>query len=465
VAVVIQQYQQFLHHKKFSDPLTGHEPGLLSPVLFDFQRDIVRWAIRRGRAAIFADCGLGKTLMQVEWAKHVIRHTGGDVLILAPLAVSAQTIREAYTMLRFPVRLCASQDDVGHGANITNYEKLHNFDPSHFTGVVLDESSIIKHHTSKTRDQLLASFSGTPYRLACTATPSPNDYMELGNHSEFLGVMSRSEMLSMFFIHDGGDTSKWRLKGHAEGEFWKWLCSWAVMVRRPSDLGYNDGGFTLPSISYHNHVIPASSPTNGMLFAMPARDLVARRNARRDSTEDRCKLAADLVNASHEPWVVWCDLNNESQMLAKMINGAVEVSGSDTNQHKESSMLGFADGKFRVMVSKPSIAGFGMNWQHCRNMAFVGLSDSFESYYQATRRCWRFGQKNPVNVHVITSQIEGEVVKNIQRKERDAERMASQMVDHMSSISSAEIKGITRDKKEYCAADSMQLPRFMEVAA
>lgn len=458
-------YHEFLARKKFSDPLTGHEPGPIDQVLFDFQRDIVRWAIRRGRAAIFADCGLGKTLMQLEWAKHVNAHTGGDVLILAPLAVSAQTAREARNMLGLDVAICASHDEIKPGTNITNYEKLHNFDPDHFAGVVLDESSIIKHHTSKTRDQLLASFSQTPYRLACTATPSPNDYMELGNHSEFLGVMTRSEMLSMFFIHDGGDTSKWRLKGHAENEFWKWLCSWAVMVRRPSDLGYDNDGFTLPPINYHGHVIPAERPSNGMLFAMPALDLVARRNARRDTVEARCRLAADLVNTSSEPWVVWCDLNVESEMLKRLIPDAVEVKGSDDAKHKEDAMIGFADGKYRVMDSKASIAGFGMNWQHCNNMAFVGLSDSFESYYQATRRCWRFGQKKPVNVHVITSELEGAVVRNILRKEADAQRMAEQMVEHMSAISSAEIKGISRDRTEYRADDQIILPQFIMEAA
>ena len=458
----MMDYQEFLRNKIIVDPLTGHEPGDISPVLFDFQRDIVKWALRRGRAAIFADCGLGKTAMQLEWAKHVIDETGGDVLILAPLAVSAQTAREAQKLLGMTVTICATGDDVKSGINITNYEKLHHFDVDQFAGVVLDESSIIKSHTSKTRDQLLMSFSQTPYRLACTATPSPNDFMELGNHSEFLGVMTRSEMLSMFFIHDGGDTSKWRLKGHAEGEFWKWLCSWAVMVRRPSDLGYSNDGFSLPPINYHSHVIPAEKPTNGMLFAMPALDLVARRNARRETTESRCRMAADMVNKSSEPWVVWCDLNVESEMLRRIIPDAVEVKGSDTNQHKEESMLGFADGKYRVIVSKPSICGFGMNWQHCNNMAFVGLSDSFESYYQATRRCWRFGQKRPVSVNVITSELEGAVVRNIQRKESDAQRMADQMVEYMSAISSAEIKGISRNRTAYRAERRMTLPQFLQ---
>jgi hypothetical protein len=288
--------------------------------------------------------------------------------------------------------------------------------------------------------------------------------MELGNHSEFLGVMTRSEMLSMFFIHDGGDTAKWRLKGHAQDDFWKFLCSWAVMVRKPSDLGYEDRGFALPPIEIHNHTLKADGPRNGMLFAVAAKTLSDRRNARKESLSDRVKVAADLVNSSTEPWIVWCDLNVESDMLTKSINDAVEVKGADDNRHKENAMLGFADGKHRVLVSKPSIAGFGMNFQHCNNMAFVGLSDSFEAYYQATRRCWRFGQKRPVNVHVITSELEGAVVANIKRKEKDAETMASSMVEHMSSISSLEIKGISRNVTEYEPKDKIIIPSFLEAA-
>jgi len=457
-------YQDFLKRKLVVDPHTGHDPDQISSALFDFQKDISRWSVRRGRAAIFADCGLGKTLMQLEWANQVVEHTSGDVLILAPLAVSAQTAREARNLLDINVKICADQSDVKPGINITNYEKLHNFDSSHFAGVVLDESSIIKHHTSKTRDQLLQEFQSTPYRLACTATPSPNDYMELGNHSEFLGVMTRAEMLSMFFIHDGGDTAKWRLKGHAQDEFWKWLCSWSVMVRKPSDLGYPDGNFTLPEIVYHDHVLKSEKPLNGMLFTVAAKTMQERREARKLSLPGRVKLAADLVNSSTEQWIVWCDLNTESEMLARMIPDAIEVKGSNDNSFKENAMLGFSDGKYRVLVSKPSIAGFGMNFQNCHNMAFVGLSDSFESYYQATRRCWRFGQKQPVNVHVITSELEGAVVANIKRKEDDAIQMAGSMVEHMSSISSAEIKGIQRTESEYLPTIKADIPIFMRAA-
>jgi len=271
-------------------------------------------------------------------------------------------------------------------------------------------------------------------------------------------------MLSMFFIHDGGSTSKWRLKGHAQDRFWKWLCSWAVMIRRPSDLGYSDDGFILPEITVHNHVVESDARQNGMLFAMPAKTLSERRQARRESMDGRVKIAADLANNSSEPWVIWCDLNTESEMLSKSIKDSIEVKGSDTAQHKENAMLGFADGTYRVIVSKPSIAGFGLNWQHCNNMAFVGLSDSFEAYYQATRRCWRFGQKKPVNVHVITSELEGAVVKNIQRKEKDAQNMAESMVRHMNHISSSEIKGVKKDKTEYMPQENIHLPPFLREA-
>ena len=455
-------YQDFILNKAVIDMPTGSNPVYIPDVLFDFQKDIVRWAVRRGRAAVFADCGLGKTLMQLVWAVNVQKITGGDILILAPLAVSSQTAREAEKMLDISVTICASQENVKHGINITNYEKLHNFNPDYFAGVVLDESSIIKHHTSKTRAALITAFAKTPFRLACTATPSPNDYMELGNHAEFLGAMSRSEMLSMFFIHDGGDTAKWRLKGHADEEFWKWLCSWAVMIRKPSDLGYEDNNFSLPEMITHNNVVELGKPLNGMLFAMPAKTMAERRQARKESLEERCRVAAELVNKSEEAWVVWCDLNAESELLSKMIHDAVEVKGSDSNEKKEAAMTGFSDGKHRVIVTKTSIAGFGMNWQNCHNMAFVGLSDSFEAYYQGCRRCWRFGQKNTVNCHIITSDMEGNVVKNIARKERDAAEMAENMLVHMEEIQNSQIRGFERSKSDYEPALRMNIPAFLE---
>ena len=370
-----------------------------------------------------------------------------DVLILAPLAVSQQTVSEG---IKFgvSVKYCRHADEVETGITITNYEMLDHFDVSRFAGVVLDESSIIKHFDGKMRKQIIESFSETPYRLACTATPAPNDHMELGNHAEFVGAMTRSEMLSMFFVHDGGDTSKWRLKGHAESEFWKWVCSWAVMIRKPSDLGYDDGDFVLPPLSIEQISVEHAFKGD-FLFAMEAQTLQERIQARRESIGDRVKRCAEMANASPEPWLIWCNLNDEADELELAIPDAVQVRGGDKPEHKTAKLSGFSEGKHRVMITKPSIAGFGLNWQHCANVAFVGLSDSWEQYYQAVRRCWRFGQKNTVRVRIITSTAEGQVVANIKRKEADAQRMAEEMVKHMHSINEAEIKGTGRMTTEY----------------
>lgn len=442
----MSDYKEFLRKKAIVDPATGMDRvPELNPALFGFQRDIVGWALRRGRAAIFADCGLGKTPMQLEFANRV----PGDVLILAPLAVAAQTVREG-EKFGIQVGYARKHADVKHRITIANYEMLEHFDASKFNAVVLDESSILKSFAGKMRTQIIESFAKTPFRLACTATPAPNDYMELGNHAEFLGVMSRSEMLSMFFVHDGGDTSQWRLKGHAESEFWKWLSSWAVNMRRPSDLGYPDDKFKLPEMVMHQVEVKIDRPTEGFLFPVEAQTLQDRLQARRDTVVERVKHCADIVNASKEPFIVWCNLNDESKQLCDAIPDAVEVSGSHTAEQKEAAMLGFTNGSIRVLVTKPSIAGFGMNWQHCANMAFVGLSDSYEQFYQAVRRCWRFGQDKTVNVYVITAETEGAVVSNIKRKEWDAAKMAENMVSHMQDLNKAALHGaMTRDKSEY----------------
>ena len=420
-------YQEFIEAKRKIIEPSGFEPSSLNDKLFDFQRDIVKWACRKGKAAIFADCGLGKTPMQLEWARQVCEHTGGDVLILAPLAVSKQTYYEG-CKFGIDVNVCRTQKDVRAGINITNYEMLGKFNPCHFTGIVLDESSILKSYTGKIRQEIIDSFIETPYKLACTATPSPNDYMELGNHSEFVGAMDRTEMLAMFFVHDGGDTAKWRIKGHAAGAFWDFVASWAVMVRNPSDLGYSSEGFILPELYETTHIVDSQVEAEGQLFPDIADGLLDQARARRSTIEQRCDFAAQLVNSSCEPWIVWCDLNAESEYLAKSIPDAVEVRGSDSHEHKEDAMLGFSEGKYRVIVTKPSICGFGMNWQHCANMVFVGLSNSYEQYYQAVRRCYRFGQTRPVNAHIVISEIEQKIVHNVMRKKNDASEMESEMV-------------------------------------
>ena len=418
-------YSDFIEAKRSAPRSVGIEGCEINQDLYMFQQEIVSWALELGSACIFADCGLGKTLMQLEWAHHVSLHTSGPVLILAPLAVSAQTIREG---ARFGYGVLAVDDPQESPIRITNYEQLHNIDISEYSGIVLDESSILKSHTGKFRNELITMFREFRFRLACTATPSPNDVMELGNHAEFVGAMTRTEMLAMYFVHDGGETQKWRLKGHANDEFWRWVTTWAMVISKPSDLGYDDAGYELPELMYHTRTVESSSIREGMLFNEAySPTLTERRESRKVSMADRCEVAANLANESTEQWVMWCDLNSESETLANLIPDAVEVRGSDTNNHKSDSMMDFADGKIRVLVTKPKIGGFGMNWQNCRNMAFVGLSDSYEALYQSTRRCWRFGQDKEVRAYIITSTSEGAVLQNVLRKERDHQLMQDRM--------------------------------------
>jgi hypothetical protein len=456
-------YAEFLEQKKFTDHASGlpHvDPTALNPFLFDFQRDIVAWALRRGRSAIFADCGMGKTLMQLSWCAEIVRVMGGRVLVVAPLAVGPQTVEESG---KFGIRPSISFCKTGSAATqivVTNYDSLHKFNPADFVGIVIDESSILKSYTGKFRNMLIDQWGNLQFRLACTATPAPNDFMELGNHAEFLGAMTRAEMLAHFFVHDGGETQQWRLKGHAESEFWKWLCSWAVMIRKPSDLGYDDAGFSLPDMEVIQHTVDSSKTADGFLFALDAHSLSERLQARKVSLEDRTAEVARLVNASSDPWLVWCNLNSESDALVSLIPGAVAVSGGDDPDVKTARLMGFAHREFRVMVSKPRIAGWGMNYQHCANVAFTGLSDSYEEFYQAVRRCWRFGQTRNVAVHVVTARTEGAVVANIRRKEDDATRMAREMVEHMADISSTEIRGTVRMDRSYNPKTTIKLPSF-----
>ncbi len=423
-------YQEFIESKKFSIKNSGFECKEINPILFEYQRLFVKWALKKGKCALFTGTGTGKTIMQCEWAYRVWEREKKPILILAPLAVAHQTIKEAKEKLKIDVKYCESSDDVINGINITNYEKLQKFNTSEFIGVVLDESSILKSFTSTTRNQIIANFYKTPYKLACSATPAPNDYMELGNHSEFLNELKRKEMLSMFFINDCKETQKWRLKGHAKSEFWKWVSSWAVIMNNPCDLGYQDKIFKLPKLNIYHETVKNINYAKDRLFIVEAKTLQERREARKNSLENRCKKIAELVNNSNEKWLVWCDLNAESELLARKINKNVEVKGSDNENHKKNAMLDFADGKIKVLISKPSICGFGMNFQICHNVVFAGLSDSFEQYYQAIRRCWRFGQKKEVNVYIVTSEAEGAVLKNIARKEKDAENMIKEMSDY-----------------------------------
>ena len=433
-------YNAFINSKSKMSESHGFDidTGMLNKHLFDFQRDIVKWALAKGKAAIFADCGLGKTLMQLSWAYEIYLHTGGSVLILAPLAVAAQTQSEG-ARFDIPVTICESDDDIVPGVNITNYEKLGRFNTDNLIGVVLDESSILKSFTGKVRTDLINRFSNTPYRLACTATPAPNDYMELGNHAEFLGIMSRN--------------------GHAENTFWEWMASWAVVLDNPASLGYEDDGYELPDLHVHEIVVDKTGED------VPTLSLLERRRARKASLESRCRAAADLVNAYNEQWLVWCDLNDESTTLKEMIDLAEDVKGSDKATRKQGMMLGFGSGFLKCLVTKPSIAGFGMNWQNCHNMIFVGLSDSYEQYYQALRRCWRFGQKHEVNAYIVISEKEGAVKANIERKEADAIKMRDAMIALTRDAVRTELSKTRRESTEYNPCVPMVLPNWAEMRA
>ena len=458
-------YEDFLASKALSDPMTGLK--IIPPLpacLFPFQADIVRWALRRGRAALFAGTGLGKSLMELSWAQAVHQSTGRNVLLLTPLAVAAQMIREA-GKFGIVARQASQQSEVLPGITVTNYQKLNRFDVASFGGIILDESSILKNETGATRNALIQEVQSIPFRLAATATPAPNDFMELGSHAEFLSVMSYTDMLACFFTHDGSETQKWRLKGHAETAFWKWMASWGVMLRKPSDLGYEDGSFSLPPLVTHQHMVGveyAPSMETGMLFPMQAETLQERIRARRDTVSVRVAAAAALVNGNDRPWVCWGNLNAETEAMTRAIPGAIEVRGSDPEDVKERRLDDFSQGKFRVLVTKGSIAGWGMNWQHCRDTVLVGMNDSWEMVFQIVRRFWRYGQTETVNAHFIASEIEGAVVANIRRKDADADRMASAMVAQMADLSSEQIHGQTRDRADYVPAKRLVLPSFLQ---
>ena len=644
-------YLEFLARKRIVDPMTGMaDVGELPTVMKPHQRDITSWALRRGRAAIFAGTGLGKTLMELTWASRVAAHTGKPVLGFAPLAVAPQHIREG-EKFGIETLLAKIQDDIRNGVYVSNYQKIEHFDLDQFGGVVLDESSILKSTTGHYRTRLIEECAQIPFRLAATATPAPNDFMELGNHAEFLGVMKYTDMLATFFTHDGGDTQKWRLKGHAENEFWKWMASWAVMIRKPSDLGYDDAGYDLPPLRQNQHTVGveyAPSMETGLLFPMEANSLQERIAARRDTVEERINCAISIVTADFrvklseclgnlntnqtdsiklaetlntvlgsklseaellkkianicapttaqtktngkEPqnkkkpetppvgmptcqqahgngpvqklrkkpkldeeiahydqlsasghpnmmpsllsraedaqfaereaqiregldctstiamtleksegfcalpvtselesskttgtgsleqsnislrpilnrWVIWCQLNSEQDALKRAFGElCFSVSGSDTEDEKEASILGWLDGERPILLTKPSICGFGLNFQCCQNTIFVGLNDSFEQVYQAIRRFWRFGQTMPVNVHFIAAETEGAVVANLRRKEADAERMAAAMVAHMADLSAQNVRGMVRDRPDYEPKQPMIIPSWLEVA-
>jgi len=431
----------------------------INAALFPHQRDLVAWSLRKGRSAIFADTGLGKTPMQLEWAKHVSKQ--GRVLIIAPLAVAQQTVEEGK---RFGVEVAYRREDAGDLITITNYEMVGAFDPSAFVGVVLDESSILKSFDGKTRNHLITAFRETPFRLAATATPAPNDFTELGNHSEFLGVKTRVEMLAEYFVHDMDTTQDWRIKGHAVKAFWRWVATWGAVVRKPSDLGYDDGAYALPPLRFHERVIPVDHKTAqaaGMLFAVNATTLQDQRATRRATLDARVAAAAEIANQPG-PCIVWCELNDESAALAKAIPDAVEVSGADSLDEKMVKLQAFASGAARVIVTKPSIAGFGLNWQHCAREVFVGASHSYEQTYQAIRRVYRFGQTSPCDIFIIRAETEQLVVDNYRRKEADAARLGEEMASQVLDSVRAEVQRASgREWNPHNATTAMAIPSWL----
>ena len=437
-------YADFLASKRRIVPSTGPvvAPGDVNPILFPFQRDLVRWAVRKGRAALFADTGLGKTFMQLEWARLI----GERTLIVAPLSVARQTIREA-AKLGTVVEYVRDQSEVDGLLSITNYEMVGHFDPAEFGAVVLDESSILKALDGKTRQKLTEMFAATPYRLCATATPAPNDIAEIGNHSEFLGLMPHHEMLSAFFVHGTLDTGKdgWRLKGHAQEEFFRWLASWGMSIRRPSDLGYEDDGFILPELVIEPEFIAADYVPDGQLFFGGLGGVKDRSAVRRKTLAPRVDKAAALVNAADGQWIVWHGLNDEGYALRDAIPGSVLVEGNQSPESKAEAIEAFQDGKHRVLITKPRIAGFGMNLQNAHQMAFVGLSDSWEAYYQCVRRCWRFGQTEIVRAHVVLSDAEAEIYENVMGKEHEAMQMQDRLIEHIAAFERDELEGKAED--------------------
>jgi hypothetical protein len=472
----MEAYQDFIARKAVRPKAQGIAASKLPKHLKSFQRDIVKWALAQGRAAIFAGTGLGKTIQQLSWAQAVQRHTKSRVLILTPLAVAHQSVQEAAKFGIGSVAYAADQSEVSTDIVITNYDRIEKFDMAQFAGIVLDESSILKSHDSKTRMLITDLCQHIPYRLCCTATPAPNDYVELGNHAEFLGILSAKEMLATWFIHDSSiratsmhnhgskPIADWRLKGHAERDFWRWISTWAVVIRHPRDIGYDEPGYDLPPLRKHQITVPVDYKPDidtGLLFPVEASTLQEQRAASRSSINRRVAAAADLVaREPNESWLIWCQLNDEADALKSSIANAIEVRGDDDADVKTKRLLGFADGSVQILISKPKIAGFGLNFQRCSRMIFVGLNNSFEQQYQAIRRCWRFGQTQPVDIYLIAAETEGAVVSNLEAKEQAADYMLAQMAEHMKELTKRALTGrVVHSHKEH--TKQMDVPAWL----
>ena len=459
--MIMMDYGEFLKQKHLRHEPTGFTTEQINPLLFDWQQEIVKWSLKTGRSALFESCGLGKTPQQLEWAQKVVEHTNKPVIVFAPVAVANQTAREG-KKFSIPVNICRDGRDVIKGVNVTNYEKLHKFDVSVFSGVVLDESSILSSFMGKTKQALQVAFRNTPYKLCATATPARNDLMELLNQADYLGVMPSNEALARWFINDTMHFGKYRLKGHSEKDFWQWVASWAICLDHPKEMGYDAPGFDLPELNTVEHIIKLKHDfSNGRLFnddqIINASNLYAHL---RQTAEIRTDHAASLANDVNDQWLVWCNTNNESELLKKKIKGAVEVRGNMPDDAKEAALLGFIDGTHRVMIGKPSMCGFGLNLQHCHNMAFVGLSFSFEQRYQGQRRCWRFGQTEAVNDHVIMTQRELQVYRIVQKKEETHNKIGKSMAEVVMEFSG--IKKEDRKIERYNPTKQIRLPQWLK---
>ncbi len=476
------RYDDFLQNKSQMGSMSGFDPVYIPDCLFDFQKHLVEWSIRKGRSMNGADCGMGKTIIQLVWAENVHRFTNKPVLVLTPLAVSHQTVREAE---KFDIEAARSPDGKhGNGITVTNYERLHHFDPNDFSGVVCDESSILKSFSGQTRKQITRFMSKMPYRLLCTATAAPNDYVELGNSSEAIGELNYSDMLKRFFkqLDDKGQKSEtkaqdqaetiinsdpnyykklafrvaqtigqWRLKHHAVTHFWRWVASWARLCRKPSDLGFDDGKFILPELHEIEHVIKPHSPPSGMLFNIPAFGLAGEREERRRTIKERCEFVAGLVS-HNRPAVIWCQMNDEADLLEEIIPDSKQVAGRTPDDRKEEIYEAFSSGELRVMINKAKIGGYGMNWQNC-NHVVTFATHSYEQYYQSVRRCWRFGQTKPVKVDIVSTEGECRVMANMRRKMDKADQMFNALVREMSNA--------VRIERENFYTNAMEVPQWL----
>lgn len=462
----IEAYRDIIRRKRVAFEARGLKTiGDLPSSLFPHQSHGVEFALRSGCAALFYDTGLGKTAMALTWGDKIMRHTNKPVLMLAPLAVGPQHVREA-NRLGIEAKVIRDDSEVsGACIYVLNYDRLDKIDATKFGGVILDESSILKSFTGITTRKLIEMFARTPFRLACTATPAPNDHTELGTHAEFLSVMRRDEMLPIWFIHDSADTGTWRIKGHAQDDFWRWVASWARCVSKPSDLGFDDTGFILPELVTHRHEVisdvsnetGAEKDGQARLFRIPEMSATSVHREKRFSLNQRADVICEKVMAeTKEPWIVWCETNEEADALISRLPDAVEVRGQHSPDEKERKLIAFSEGQSRVIITKPSIAGFGLNWQHCARQAFAGLSFSYESYYQAVRRSWRFGQKRPVHVHIACADTERTIFETVTRKADDHGAMKRAMEKAMRAVSQSR-----QSKVEYSPSKEATLPAWM----